>query len=68
MQTINLPCPGCHTVLELDAGFAGGVCRCSNCGILMTVPIDHKHEQAVKYSRPGAPGCAGAQAISARDG
>lgn len=40
MQTLDLDCPSCGETLELDAGFAGGVCRCSNCGTLMTVPRD----------------------------
>ncbi len=38
MQTLDLECPSCGEHLELDAGFAGGVCRCSSCGTLMTVP------------------------------
>lgn len=38
MPVIDLECPNCHESLELDAGFAGGVCRCANCGTLMTVP------------------------------
>lgn len=40
MQTLDIECPSCGEVLELDAGFAGGVCRCSSCGTLMTVPSD----------------------------
>lgn len=40
MQTLDIECPSCSEMLELDAGFAGGVCRCSNCGTLMTVPSD----------------------------
>lgn len=40
MQTLDIECPSCGEMLELDAGFAGGVCRCSNCGTLMTVPSD----------------------------
>ncbi len=35
---IELECPSCSALLQLDAGFAGGVCRCSDCGTLMTVP------------------------------
>jgi hypothetical protein len=37
-EQIELECPSCDQVLELDIGFAGGVCRCSDCGALMTVP------------------------------
>lgn len=51
MQTIDLECPSCGEMLELDSGFAGGVCRCSNCGTLMTVPSDAG--QAETLSRPG---------------
>lgn len=50
MQTIDLECPSCGEMLDLDAGFAGGVCRCSNCGTLMTVPSDAG--QAETLSRP----------------
>ena len=55
--TIELDCPGCVEELELDAGFAGGVARCSNCGTLMTVPADRhaRPERLVRPERPGAP-------------
>lgn len=46
MNEIELECPKCKTLLNLDAGFAGGVCRCSNCGTLMTVPADPSSEKA----------------------
>lgn len=59
MQTIDLECPGCRTNLELDAGFAGGVCRCFKCGTLMTVPADPKRERAEKLSRPSRPDAPG---------
>lgn len=61
MDSIELQCPSCEQVLELDAGFAGGVCRCSNCGTLMTVPADPHHERAEalrqsgRSSRPESP-------------
>lgn len=42
-------------MLELDAGFAGGVCRCSNCRTLMTVPKT-SGGQAEQLVRPSAPG------------
>lgn len=51
MQTLDLECPSCGEMLELDAGFAGGVCRCSSCGTLMTVPKD-AGRQAETLSRP----------------
>lgn len=62
MDQIELECPKCKTLLNLDAGFAGGVCRCSNCGTLMTVPSDPSSEKAEEVvgrrrpARPGAPG------------
>jgi len=43
-------------MLELDGGFAGGVCRCSSCGTLMTVPSDPTRERAETLSRPDTPG------------
>lgn len=54
MQTLDLECPSCGEMLELDAGFAGGVCRCSSCGTLMTVPADAG--QAETLSRPSPSG------------
>jgi len=54
MATLELDCPGCDQTLELDAGFAGGVCRCSHCGTLMTVPSDTS-QGAEKLSRPDRP-------------
>ena len=57
MATLELECPGCEQMLELDAGFAGGVCRCSTCGTLMTVPSDSSHaaEKLVRPDRPDRP-------------
>lgn len=53
--TIELNCPGCGTALELDAGFAGGVCRCSTCGMLMTVPEDPAAKAPERLHRPESP-------------
>lgn len=61
MDQIELECPKCKTLLNLDSGFAGGVCRCSNCGTLMTVPSDPSNEKAEEVigrrrpQRPGSP-------------
>ena len=52
---IELDCPACSVRLALDAGFGGGVCRCSNCGTLMTVPADPRHDHAERLSRPEQP-------------
>ena len=70
MQTIDLECPSCSEMLELDAGFAGGVCRCSNCGTLMTVPLD-AGRAAEQLSRPepaGAASHAGEASTGSRGG
>ena len=58
MDVIELECPHCGDELELDAAFAGSVCRCSTCGTLMTVPADPKQERSQKIARrerPDAP-------------
>ena len=55
MDMLELECPNCKELLELDLGFAGGVCRCSNCSVLMTVPENPTAEQAEKLSRPDVP-------------
>lgn len=54
MQTLDLECPSCGEHLELDAGFAGGVCRCSNCGTLMTVPRDAGRAEQLAAPESGA--------------
>ena len=35
---ILLTCTNCRQTLEIDDAFAGGVCRCSHCGAIQTVP------------------------------
>jgi hypothetical protein len=35
---IRITCTHCRQVLTIDEGFAGGVCRCQNCGTIQTVP------------------------------
>jgi hypothetical protein len=37
-QTLQVNCRICGKAMILDRGFAGGVCRCSDCGTLMKVP------------------------------
>ena len=54
-QSIELNCPGCETLLELDAGFAGGVCRCSTCATLMTVPAETGAAAPERLLRPESP-------------
>lgn len=54
MDVIEIDCPRCDTPLELDAAFAGGVCRCSECGTLMAVPAA-SGQRAETLERPDAP-------------
>ena len=54
-DTIELQCPRCRKLLEIDVGFGGGVCRCSSCGQLMTVPRVGSR-QGVRPTRPSSPG------------
>lgn len=56
MATLELECPNCGELLELDAGFAGGVCRCSSCGKLMSVPSEDSAQQPRQVDRPSSPG------------
>ena len=37
---LSITCPECGQHLEIDDGFRGGVCRCSECGTMITVPQD----------------------------
>jgi len=66
MQTIELECPSCGELLELDTGFAGGVCRCSSCSTLMTVPADAMSggtaEELSRPDRPDRPDAPGMEA------
>lgn len=53
---LELTCPSCEQILMLDAGFAGGVCRCSSCGTLMTVPqVAQPDLVPTKKVRPDTP-------------
>ncbi|MHC4994859.1 MAG: hypothetical protein ACYTGQ_07385 [Planctomycetota bacterium] len=52
---LHITCPQCESGLEVDEGFRGGVCRCSQCGSLLTVP-DEKGPQIVEsLGRPDVP-------------
>ncbi|MCC6581593.1 MAG: hypothetical protein IT440_14265 [Phycisphaeraceae bacterium] len=53
MATMELECPQCRQVLEIDEAFAGSVCRCSHCGALMTVPA--KESERPSARRPERP-------------
>lgn len=47
---ISITCTNCRTVLTIDDAFAGGVCRCQQCGTIQTVPSHLKAN-----ARPAAP-------------
>jgi len=57
MKTIELRCPSCERELEVDLGFTGGVCRCSDCGTLMSVPSrsSGQAEAVERTDRPARP-------------
>lgn len=57
MKTLELRCPSCRRELEVDVGFAGGVCRCSHCGALMSVPrrSSGQAEAVSRAERPDRP-------------
>lgn len=59
---IEITCPQCQSELQIDQGFAGGICRCFNCGTLMTVPQDHERQSAevIRQARPDRPDAPGA--------
>ncbi|MEI7765913.1 MAG: hypothetical protein WCJ97_00590 [Phycisphaerae bacterium] len=38
-MSVVIQCNKCRTILEVDDGFRGGVCRCSECGTLLEVPM-----------------------------
>lgn len=68
MQTLDIECPSCSEILELDIGFAGGVCRCSNCGTLMTVPSDAgKAESLIQPASSASIGSGGMSSMGVPD-
>ena len=54
-MAIVVQCYHCHSRLELDEGFRGGVCRCSKCGSLLKVPVTAGTADSVR-TRPADPG------------
>jgi hypothetical protein len=55
-MAVVVQCYHCSTILELDEGFRGGVCRCSTCGSLLQVP--KASTTGTPKARPAAPGAA----------
>ncbi len=57
-MAVAVQCYHCSTVLELDEGFRGGVCRCSQCGSLLQVPKNSSHDvqRAARPASPDGPG------------
>ncbi len=54
-MAIVVQCYHCHSRLELDEGFRGGVCRCSKCGSLLKVPATVNSTNTGR-TRPADPG------------
>jgi hypothetical protein len=48
---ISLHCTNCNALLEMDDGFAGGVCRCQFCKTIQTVPSKRKESAAAKAGK-----------------
>jgi len=48
---IRLNCPQCREELEIDDAFLGGICRCSHCGAMITVPSDLEPEADIQLQR-----------------
>lgn len=55
IMAIVVQCYHCHSRLELDDGFRGGVCRCNKCGSLLRVPATAGTTDAER-TRPADPG------------
>jgi hypothetical protein len=53
---VIVQCYHCSKILELDEGFRGGVCRCSDCGSLLQVPKAANASANAERARPAAPG------------
>ncbi len=61
MVSLLVQCYQCGKILELDDGFRGGVCRCSQCGSLLRVPMTDTHQ--VQKARPAEPAASKAKPI-----
>jgi hypothetical protein len=55
-MSVVIQCNKCRTILEVDDGFRGGVCRCSECGTLLEVPLATRTSTrpASPIANPGA--------------
>ncbi len=51
---IRITCAKCKTILTVDDGFAGGVCRCQHCGAIQTVPAVTKKQTDALTPAPAA--------------
>ncbi|MEM6458856.1 MAG: hypothetical protein AAF710_05635 [Planctomycetota bacterium] len=51
---LKLVCPSCSFKLEIDAGFAGGVCRCTSCGAVLSVPRDPQRDAPTMIRKPSS--------------
>lgn len=56
-MALMVQCFHCSNILELDEGFRGGVCRCSQCGALLQVPKATPGQgEKVRPATPPTPG------------
>ena len=54
-QQLEIICPACGVHFVLDTAFAGSVCRCSSCGVLVDVQVDlprSDHADAPRHDDP----------------
>ena len=56
---IAIACTACKKVMTIDDAFAGGVCRCTNCGTIQTVPVHLKGNADAGNARLSATGKSG---------
>lgn len=55
MNLLRLKCPRCSRALSVDPAFAGSVCRCQQCGTLISVPGDDSAGASRKAERQEEP-------------
>ncbi|MBL4700623.1 MAG: hypothetical protein JKX85_05120 [Phycisphaeraceae bacterium] len=54
-QQLEIICPACGVHFALDTAFAGSVCRCSSCGVLIDVQVELPGSDAVDAPRHDNP-------------
>ena len=63
MAKLEVPCPGCKTVLKAPADAAGRKAQCKKCGAMFRIPKPHEAPQAAAADEEDVPeampACAG---------